>query len=527
MMKINSNIPIFVILTIFIASNALLYTYLNDGYFIDKKPETPEIKVENVIFRLISAHEDVLNKRNAEILLEAERLRNRKLTVTDDAELRAIEEKLRALELESENVLEQVRNSENEKRAAERKARSNQLQLTELMEINSKMGAQLESVTEEFDNYVETLKNTLESNSFSEKDLRTISIAFRNRRGLYYLENLVGNIQKNRAALSRSYTEQLSKQSAEYHQGLKTIASHLGNSNYTAIIDSSGMVKTEDSIKKLITSINRYIALKDKNNKTLLSSELKRQESKMLQELSDQLSAIQKEGEEKLKTALEEQLLEQKELRLSELESAAKDKALSLTKLEARLREELKDLTTTVEVKHALPDKLQYTSWIHIPGLWESSTSDLSFSGKKVNTIAWSRNKITDNQVITFKGDFKDNGECIIILYGNGRFKNWDDGVILTISSLSSKRLLIDITTNGVGDNAEKLFSNSFSTEDGINGEYNIQILRGKLSISLNRGDLITNYSLDTPLSGRLGFANRVSNSHQFNISNIQLFNIR
>ena len=97
-----------------------LWTQIENN-FIDKKPTIQEVEVENVIFRLIRAHEDVLNKRNAEILLEAERLRNRKLTITDSAELKAIEEKLRALEQESIDVQELVRNSENEKKAAERK----------------------------------------------------------------------------------------------------------------------------------------------------------------------------------------------------------------------------------------------------------------------------------------------------------------------------------------------------------------------------------------------------------------------
>ena len=55
-------------------------------------------------------------------------LRNRKLTITDSAELKAIEEKLRSLELESQKVLDSVKNSENERAAAEKKAENNQLQ---------------------------------------------------------------------------------------------------------------------------------------------------------------------------------------------------------------------------------------------------------------------------------------------------------------------------------------------------------------------------------------------------------------
>ncbi len=526
-MKINTNIPIFAILTIFIASNALLYQYLNDGYFIDKKPVTPVVEVENVIFRLIKAHEEVLNQRTAEILLEAERLRNRKLTITDSAELKAIEDKLRALEMESISVQELIRNSENEKKAAERKAANDQLQLTELMKSNNQMGTQLESITSEFENYVETLQDTLESNSFSEKDINTVKIAFRNKRGLNYLDDLVGNIQKNRATLSSSYTKQLNTRSNEYHQGLKNIAQLLNNNNFEGYIDEKGLLNTPDSVDKLKTSLNRYITTKDRNSATRLSSELNSQEEAMLLDLEKQLTLLSEEDALKLQLTLEEQLKDQEEIRLNELDIAAQDKELSLTELEERLREELKSVKTTVEVNVPEADKPIYTSWVHIPGLWESTSTSLSFSGKKVDTIAWSRNSIEDNQIITFSGKFNDTGENTIILYGNGRFKNWNDGVILSLSALAPGRIVMNITKNGIDENSEVLFTNSYARDNGINGEYNIQIVNGKLTIYLSGTELITDYNLDIELSGRIGFANREENSSDFQISNIKLYNIR
>lgn len=526
-MKINSNIPIFAVLTLFIASNALLYQYLNDGYFIDKKPITPVVEVENVIFRLIKAHEDILNQRNAEILLEAERLRNRKLTITDSAELKAIEEKLRTLELESIEVQELVRNSENEKKAAQRKAANNQLQLTELMKMNNQMGSQLDSVTSEFENYVETLHETLESNSFSEKDINTITIAFRNRRGLDYLDDLVGNIQKNRASLNANYTKQLNTRSNEYHQGLKNIARLINDNTYEGFINEKGLLETTGSVEKLKTSINRYLTTKDRISDNKLNSELNSQEEAMLLDLEKQLTLLSEEEALKLQLTLEEQLKDLEEIRLYELDIAAQDKELSLIELEKRLREELKNVKTTVEVYIPTADKPIYTSWVHIPGLWESTSTSLSFSGKKVDSIAWSRNSIEDNQIITFSGKFNDKGECTIILYGNGRFKNWNNGIILSLSTLGPERIIMNITKNGIDENSEVLFTNSYAVNNGINGEYNIQVVNGTLTVYLSGTELIKDYNIDIELSGRIGFANREEISKNFNISNIKLYNIR
>lgn len=518
-MKINSNIPIFAILVIFIASNTLLYQYLNNDYFIDKKPLTEPTGIENVIFSLIAAHEQVLVDRNAAILLEAEQLRNRKATITDSAELKAIEDRLRALENESEAVLKRVKNSEHERIIAEKKVENNQLQLTELLESNSRMGAELNNINEEFNTYVTTIEDTLISNSFSNVEKDRVNLAFKNRRGLNYLNNLVGNIQNNKTIITQKFTDQLKSRSNSYHSGLKDIALLINDVKYEGFLDNKTLLIPDKSINKLKDSITQYKLSRDR--------ELQNRENELLADTKNHLAVLSKNDTIKLQEALDKQNRSQEKIMEEAQEVALQEKQQSLEDLEKRLREELVEKGTVVEVDLPSPDIPVYTNWVHIPGMWNSSTTELSYTGKRVDSIAWSRNKIEDNQSISFTGRFKDNGECLLVLFGNGLFKSWSDGLIISISSLGNGRIIISISRNSIDENAENLYLNSVAVSGSINGRYYIQVSNGKLSIDLNGRFIIKDFPIETELSGKFGFANRESNTNEFSISNIKLFKIR
>lgn len=511
-MKINRNIPIFAILTIFIASNAFLYRYLNDGYFVDKTPTVEESEVDSVIFQLIAEHEKVLKERNDQILLEAERLKNQKASITDSDELRAIEAKLRALEEEARRVQDRVKSSENERDVAKRKSESDLLQISELMESNSRMGAQLESVTNEFETYVSTLENTLVSKSSSEIETDSINKAFKNKRGLNYLNNLIGNIQGNRSELINEYESILRANSESFSNGLKEIARDIGDNNFIGIDDPNGLINPEKSVDKLIRNLDKYIADKDLTFERLLAERLSGQESLLRQELQNRLAEL---------ASLEEAK------RLSELSEAEKNKDLSLAELEKRLREELEKETEKVIEFRATADLPLYTSWIHIPGLWESSKSTISYSGKKVDSIAWSRQVIKNNHTITFHGEFNTGAELTIILYGNGRFKSWEDGILLTVSDYGGSRGSIRLTSGGIGENSKLILEETVTLERGISGDYYITISGEELSLSINGITLLNNKKLTGELSGRLGFGNKEINSTPYTISNIKLFKIQ
>ena len=259
-MKINKNIPIFAVLTIFIASNTLLYRYLNDGYFIDKKPSTEENDVENIIFSLISDNERILHERTQAILLEAKLLREQQATVTDSEELKAISAKLKALEDEAKSVEDRVKNSENERLIAERKSQNDVMKLTELLESNSRLGNQLDSVTNEFENYVSTLENTLQENSYSENEINGIITAFKQNKGLNYLNNLVGNIQSDKTKIIAKFNEQLKNRSTEYDKGLQNISKSIGYNKYKSVFDEdSGLINTESSVNRIQNGLKSYI----------------------------------------------------------------------------------------------------------------------------------------------------------------------------------------------------------------------------------------------------------------------------
>lgn len=511
-MKINRNIPIFAILTIFVSSNAFLYRYLGNNYFVDKKPTVKELEVDSIIFKLIAEHEKVLQIRNNEILLEAERLKNQRANITDSEELKAIEEKLRALEEEARRVQDKVRSSESERDIAQRKSESDLLQLTELMESNSRMGAQLESISNEFENYVSTLENTLVSKSSSDVESESINKAFQNRKGLNYLNNLIGNIQGNRTALVSEYEQLLKKRSESYTSGLKEIAKGFGDNNYIEINDPNGLINSEKSVNKLIRNLDRFIADKDLTFERLLAERLGIQETLLKQEFENKLAEL---------ASLEEAK------RLSELSDAEKNKNLSLAELERRLREELAKETEKVIEFRAAADTPVYTSWIHIPGLWESSKSTIAYSGKKVDSIAWSRQVIKNNQTITFHGEFSPGGELIVILYGNGRFKSWDQGLIMTIADYGGSRGSINLIRNGIGESSETILEETVSLERGISGDYYIAISGGTLTMSINGITLLDGFKITEELSGRLGFGNRESNSNPYTLSNIKLFKIQ
>jgi len=525
--KVNSNIIIFIILTIFITSNAFLYRYLNNDYFIDKKPTVKEDQVENVIFSLIAAHEKVLLERNAEIEKEAEMLRNRKLTITDSAELKAIEEKLRSLELESQKVLDSVKNSENERAAAEKKAENNQLQLTELMKENSRMGAQLEGITKEFDNYVSTLADTLKENSFSEKDISSINAAFRKNRGLDYLNDLVGNIQSNRTAINMNYTKQLQDLSDEYHNGLQQIAQMLNRDEFQGVFNDKGLIDTNSSIIKLKNIINNYLETVAKNSELKLNQSLKEQEKQLLDQLQNELELLKKSDEIVLKDALDQLLKSQEELRNRELELAKADKEESLKELEERLKEEMEKNATIVQGDIATPDTILYTSWLHIPKIWESSSSRISFSGKEVESIAWSRNSIEDNMLLSFNANIDSSGELLINLYGNGKFKNWDDGITISVKNIGENRILTNVTSGGISEKSKNLLSNSTTIEEGLSGDYYISVIDGKLTMVANGKEIIKTLPLSIELQGKIGIGNRAGMTFPFELSNIRLIKVQ
>lgn len=500
-MKINSNIPILLILTIFVASNAILYRYLNDGYFIDKKPDTQSVKRENVIFSLIGAHELVLAERNAAILAEAQRLRELKSTITDTEELRKIEEQLRALEAESKAVLERVKNSENERKVAQKQSENDQVKLSDLLESNSQLGAALDEINEEFDTYVTTIKNSVVSNTSSNDEKESINSAFNNNRGLEYVNDLVGNVQKNRSLLQADYIKQLQDRSDSYLKGLTTTAKKLNNNNFTGIFDTTGLIDTDKSVIKLEQILDNYKLAKDR-------------------ELEEKLANLSNSKDKK-----HQQILQQIQT------EALTDKELSLQMLEKQLRE---DLTNTIiekekviKVDFPTPDKPMPMTWVYIPSLWKSTPTELTFGGKRVDTIAWSRNSIEDNQSIFFNGNFEDKSELLLILYGNGRFKSWANGIIVSIIDSDSESLEVSIYKNGIDDNSNTLYSNTLSIDGNINGNYYVQIYEGKLSIFLNDAELIGDFPIEGDLNGRIGFGNREVMSKPFVISNIKLFKIQ
>lgn len=500
-MKINSNIPILLILTIFVASNAILYRYLNDGYFIDKKPDTQSVKRENVIFSLIGAHELVLAERNAAILAEAQRLRELKSTITDSVELKKIEDKLKALEAESKAVLERVKNSENERRVAQKQSENDQVKLSDLLESNSQLGAALDEVNEEFDTYVTTIKNSVVSNTLSNDEKESINSAFNTNRGLEYVNDLVGNIQKNRSLLQADYTKQLQDRSDSYLKGLTTTARKLNNNNFTGIFDETGLIDTNKSFIKLEQILDNYKLAKDR-------------------ELIENLSNLSNSKDKKHQQSLQQIQAE-----------ALTDKELSLQLLEKQLREELTnkiiEKEKVIKLDLPTPDKPIPITWVYIPSLWKSTPADLSFEGKRVDSIAWSRNSIEDNQSIFFNGKFEDKSELLLILYGNGRFKSWSTGIIISIKDSESGNLELSIYKNGIDENSNTLYSNTLSIDGNIDGNYYIQINEGKLSIFLNDFELLGSFPIEGDLNGRIGFGNREGISKPFVISNIKLFKIQ
>lgn len=536
-MKVNSNFPIFVILSIFIASNALLYQYLNNGYFVDKTPTVEETEVENVIFKLIEDHERVLAERNEEILRQAEQLRNQKANITDSAELKAIEEKLKQLELEALAVQDRVKNSENERRVAERQAASDQMQLTELLEQNSRLGAEYDQMSEEFENYVTTIEETLIDNSFSERDINIIRTAFRQERGLTYLNDLVGNIQQNKTLINQSYTKKLRDYSDSYNRGLQSIAEELGSRNFQTVVGSDGLIEADGSFSRLSDELDNY---KNEMNLNLLDN-VRRKEEELTEklnltaetlneqfnrELEEKLLALSIEDQLKLKEAITE-LERLHEARLeAERILAEEDKLLSLETLEEQLRSELVAVGEVVEIDIISPDILQDTSWVHIPSFWSSDSRELKFKGKAVETIAWSRNSIEDNQTITFDGEFLDAEECLMVLYGDGKFKSWRDGVILSIKSTGENSALLTISEGGIDSSANILLSESVSLSSGISGYYQIQVNNGLLSISIDGSKILESFELTQELSGRWGVGNRSNNKEEFRLNNIKLFKI-
>lgn len=526
-MKISSNIPIFIVLTIFVASNALLYNYLNNDFFVDKKSTVEQEEVESVIFKLIADHETILQKRNAEILSEAQRLRDQKANITDSEELKAIEAKLKALEEEARRVQERVKNSENERDIAARQLESDMLQLSELMESNSRMGAQLDSITSEFDNYVTTLEETLVSKSVDDSERSKINRAFNNRRGLNFLNDLVGNIQANRTSLANEYINRMKTMSNEFNSGLKEIATVYNDTAYSGIKRGDGFLDTERSIDELKKGLNGFITNSSNYSDSLLKQKLDEQKNFYLNELERQLNELRAAEELKLNEALAKLKAAEDADKTAQLLEAEEEKNRRLAELEERLREELEKNANRVTEIIPTADKPIFTSWIHIPGLWSSSTTTISYTGKKIDSIAWSRENIGDNQTISFHSEYKSNGELILILYGNGRFKSWDKGVILSISNSSRSSGVIKIFINGFGDESQLLLEESISLRNGLSGDYYIYISGGKLTVEKDGKSLLKSYSIPVSLEGRLGFGNRGPNDKAFEISNFKVFKIQ
>lgn len=508
-MKINSNIPIFIILTLFVASNALLYRYLNNGYFIDKTPTVQNRNVENIIFSLIKDHEAVLEARNAEILRQAEELRNRRATVTDSEELRLIEEKLKALEAASKEVQDRVKSSENERKVAEKQAENNQLQVTELLASNSKMGAELDSINEEFNSYVATIKKTIIDKSLTETDKSGVNDEFRTKRGLDYVNNLIANIQDDKNSIVNDYKKILNERSEILSKGFTTLALQLNDNNFSITKDSEGLIKPGDSFTKLLTSVRNY--------KLQRNRELTDREEELLLEMENKLAELSELSTlEKLELENEIALLK-KSLEESAIAMEEQEKLLSEKKAEP--------LPVSIGLVEA--DEIVDTSWVFLPGFWESDYRELKYSGKRVETIAWSRNNIEDNQVLTFYGDYNLNSELLLILYGNGRFKSFSDGYILSIKPTSKSQAVINILKNGIDENGISVYTQEVSVDNGISGDYYIKIANGALTLSINNITLIDSFTMDSSLSGRIGFANRETNREMFNISNIRLFKIK
>lgn len=509
-MKLNSNVPIFIILSVFVTSNALLYRYLNNDFFVDKKPTVETEEVEQIIFKLIQDHETILQERNAKILSEAERLRAQRERTTDLVELKAIEDKLRALEEEAKRVQERVRNSENERNLAQRQLESDMMQLSELMESNKRIGGQLDSVTNEFENYVSTLEETLVSKSDSEAEKNSISNAFDDRKGLNYLNNLVGNIQANRTSLIRQYNSQMQARSTAYNKGLKDVAALLDDNNYNGTFDENGLLDTDQSVSTLKSSLNRYKTRTGAFYNSAMEKKLRDQESLFNAELEKRLAELKLNAD----ASSAEKLL-----------AAEREKNRRLEELEKRLKEELakgakKEIVPTADIP-------LYTSWIHIPGLWESSTNALSYSGKKIDSIAWSREELKNNQTISFYGGFEDTGEIILILYGDGRFKSWQQGTIVTLTDLNGRSGLLKITTNGVDENSNLILEQNVRLESGLTGNYYLNISQGNINIDINGNNILNSFPIEGELTGRLGFGNKGPNDKSFEISNIKIFQIQ
>ncbi len=311
--------------------------------------------------------------------------------------------------------------------------------------------------------------------------------------------------------------------SDEYNRGLKEIASLIDYSAYSGVVGSDGLLDSRKSIKSLKDRVTDFLINSDNFNSNNLGRKLKEQEDYYLGEIERQLNALRDSDNLKLQEALNRLKESDDAARVAELLEAEREKNLKLEELERKLREELENSGSIVPTA----DIPLFTSWIHIPGLWDSTKNSISYTGKKIDSIAWSREELKDNQTISFHGDFDDRGEIILILYGNGRFKSWTDGTIVTLTDFNGSSGLLKISKNGIGDSYEQILEENVLLDSGLTGDYYIHITNGNLGLEINGKPIIKDYVIDTALSGRLGFGNRGPNKKQFDISNIKIFQIQ
>ena len=154
------NLPILIILIVFVSSNFFLYNYLNNGFFTDKQPETPKHEIKKIIFNLIALNEDAIRRQIEENEKRIRELSSLELKELDEAARLRVLAELEALERDKKSLLEAEQQSKMDILEAQEKARNTAKTISELQAINARLGVELENLKKEFNAYKTGLKDS-------------------------------------------------------------------------------------------------------------------------------------------------------------------------------------------------------------------------------------------------------------------------------------------------------------------------------------------------------------------------------
>ncbi len=187
------NIPIIIVLVLFVGSNAILYNYLNNGFFIDKKPETQIRELEKILVKLINDDQIAIQKAFDEKERRLRELNSQNIIGLSDAEKARLEAEKAALEEDMSALKQAEIESQNKILAAQQSAETSKYQMSELIEENNNLGADYTSLESQFDEYVTTLEDSAIINTESESEKSFVKSAFQQSRGLEYLQSFIDN----------------------------------------------------------------------------------------------------------------------------------------------------------------------------------------------------------------------------------------------------------------------------------------------------------------------------------------------